>query len=116
MSQSMLREHLAKKRFGEKNGFRWRGAGEIARIEGFTDAVFAFAVTLLVVSLETQSSVQSHLINAGVGVLSVLIVVIGGPHYGFWSGISYGLIGPLQTLNGWKMGARIRKLEAVNNS
>jgi len=27
--------------------FRWRGA-EIARIEGLSDAVFAFAVTLLV--------------------------------------------------------------------
>src|SRR5438874_3629262 len=35
---------------GEKH-FRWRG-GEITRLEGFTDAVFAFAVTLLVVSLE----------------------------------------------------------------
>ena len=34
----------------EKN-FRWRG-GEITRLEGFTDAVFAFAVTLLIVSLE----------------------------------------------------------------
>jgi uncharacterized membrane protein len=31
--------------------FRWRG-GEITRLEGFSDAVFAFAVTLLVVSLE----------------------------------------------------------------
>src|SRR6516225_4095824 len=31
--------------------FRWRG-GEITRLEGFTDAVFAFAVTLLIVSLE----------------------------------------------------------------
>ena len=35
---------------GEKH-FRWR-AGEISRLEGFTDAVFAFAVTLLVVSLD----------------------------------------------------------------
>jgi hypothetical protein len=34
-----------------EKGFRWRG-GEIARIEGLSDAVFAFAVTLLVVSLE----------------------------------------------------------------
>ena len=31
--------------------FRWRG-GEITRIEGFSDAVFAFAVSLLVVALE----------------------------------------------------------------
>jgi uncharacterized membrane protein len=31
--------------------FRWRG-NEVTRVEGFTDAVFAFAVTLLVVALE----------------------------------------------------------------
>jgi hypothetical protein len=32
-------------------GFQWRGH-EISRIEGLSDAVFAFAVTLLIVSLE----------------------------------------------------------------
>lgn len=31
--------------------FRWRG-GEITRLEAFSDAVFAFSVTLLIVSLE----------------------------------------------------------------
>jgi uncharacterized membrane protein len=35
--------------------FRWRG-NEITRLEGFTDAVFAFAVTLLVVSLEVPKT------------------------------------------------------------
>jgi uncharacterized membrane protein len=45
-----LRERLplAPKR---EEHFRWRG-NEISRVEGFTDAVFAFAVTLLVVALE----------------------------------------------------------------
>ena len=33
------------------DGFRWRGH-EITRVEGFSDAVFGFAVTLLIVSLE----------------------------------------------------------------
>jgi len=38
--------------------FRWRG-GEITRLEGFTDAVFAFAVTLLVVSLEVPHTFEN---------------------------------------------------------
>jgi len=36
-------------------GFRWR-SHEITRIEGFSDAVLAFAVTLLVVSLEVPET------------------------------------------------------------
>jgi len=35
----------------DAHGFRWR-SDEISRIEGLSDAVFAFAVTLLIVSLE----------------------------------------------------------------
>src|SRR5258708_10381558 len=41
--------------------FRWRG-GEITRLEGFTDAVFAFAVTLLVVSLEVPHTVEELMV------------------------------------------------------
>lgn len=47
----MLRRHLVKTGHGVEQDFRVRGS-EVTRIEGFTDAVFAFAVTLLVVSLE----------------------------------------------------------------
>jgi len=40
--------------------FRWRGT-EVSRVEGFTDAVFAFAVTLLVVALEVPHSFEGLL-------------------------------------------------------
>lgn len=49
----MLREKLIENHV--PGTFRWRG-GEIARIEGLSDAVFAFAVTLLVVSLEVPKT------------------------------------------------------------
>ena len=46
-----MRSQLVRRRIGEEPGFRWRG-GEPSRLEGLADAVFGFAITLLVVSLE----------------------------------------------------------------
>jgi uncharacterized membrane protein len=43
-----------------EEGFRWRGE-HVTRVEGFTDAVFAFAVTLLVVSLEVPHDFEGLL-------------------------------------------------------
>jgi uncharacterized membrane protein len=37
------------------DGFRWR-SHEVTRIEGFSDAVFGFAITLLIVSLEVPKT------------------------------------------------------------
>ena len=47
----MLRDLLIERGMGEKGGFRWR-SHEVSRIEGLSDAVFGFAITLLVVSLD----------------------------------------------------------------
>jgi uncharacterized membrane protein len=51
----VLRRSLAQRRIGGEEGFSWRGQ-EVLRIEGFADAVFGFAVTLLVVSLEVPNT------------------------------------------------------------
>ncbi|HEV7859856.1 MAG TPA: TMEM175 family protein [Pyrinomonadaceae bacterium] len=51
----MIREKLIEKNVGKSKKFRWR-SHEISRIEGLSDAVFAFAVTLLVVSLEVPKT------------------------------------------------------------
>jgi len=51
----MLRGLISEKHFVEKSGFRWRG-GDVSRIEGLSDAVFAFSITLLVVALEVPAT------------------------------------------------------------
>jgi uncharacterized membrane protein len=50
----MIRQTLIERNIG-KNRFRWR-SHEISRIEGLSDAVFGFAITLLVVSLEVPKT------------------------------------------------------------
>jgi Endosomal/lysosomal potassium channel TMEM175 len=47
----MIRGKLIDKRIGDDRKFRWR-SHEVSRTEGLSDAVFGFAITLLVVSLE----------------------------------------------------------------
>ncbi len=47
----MFRQHLFVRAAQGERDFRWRG-GEISRIEGLTDGVFALAIALLVISMD----------------------------------------------------------------
>ncbi|HEX7242665.1 MAG TPA: TMEM175 family protein, partial [Longimicrobiaceae bacterium] len=47
----MVRSAMIERGVGAGGGFRTRGT-EVSRLEGLSDAVFGFAITLLVVSLE----------------------------------------------------------------
>src|ERR1043166_3258597 len=51
----MIREKLIDKNIGNDKRFRWR-SHEVSRTEGLSDAVFGFAITLLVVSLEVPKT------------------------------------------------------------
>ncbi|HET8548262.1 MAG TPA: TMEM175 family protein [Bryobacteraceae bacterium] len=51
----MLRQQLAKNPAGAYHGVPWR-CHEISRIEALSDAVFAFAITLLIVALEVPET------------------------------------------------------------
>lgn len=51
----MIRKYLLKLEQSEKERIKWR-SHEVTRIEAFSDAVFAFAVSLLIISLEVPKS------------------------------------------------------------
>ena len=57
----MIREQLLSQGVGEEFGFRWRGL-DVSRIEALSDAVFGFAITLLVVSLEVPRTFDELLV------------------------------------------------------
>ena len=75
----MFRKTVANKIEGNKNKFRFRGH-EVRRIEAFSDAVFAFAVTLLIVSLEVPKSFEELMVTMrgffAFGVSFVLLMMI----------------------------------------
>src|SRR5438105_14902056 len=58
------------------DGFRWR-SHEITRVEGFSDAVFGFALTLLIVSLEVpKTSTELLATMRGFGAFVVTFMIL----------------------------------------
>jgi uncharacterized membrane protein len=89
--QRVVREGLARRQGGEED-FRWRGE-DVSRIEAFTDAVFAFAVTLLVVSLEVPKTFDELLVDMrgffAFAICFALLLFVWYEHYKFFR--RYGL-------------------------
>jgi uncharacterized membrane protein len=88
----MIRKRLAKRKIGDKAGFVPRSA-EVSRLEGLSDAVFGFAMTLLVVSLDVPNNAD-ELFDAmrGFAAFGVCFLVLAGvwyQHYVFFR--RYGL-------------------------
>jgi uncharacterized membrane protein len=75
----MFRKAIAGKLENNKHDFRFRGH-EVKRIEAFSDAVFAFAVTLLIVSLEVPKSFEDLLVTMrgffAFGISFLLLILI----------------------------------------
>lgn len=91
----MIGRHLTGSGLTTEHDFAWRG-GEITRLEGFSDAVFAFAVTLLVVSLEVPKTFHELMEAmrgfAAFGVCFALLINVWFNHYRFFR--RYGLQTP----------------------
>lgn len=93
---NMLRKMFTKNTQSHHDGFHLRGH-EVKRIETFSDGVFAFAVTLLIVSLEVPKSFEELLITMrgffAFGICFTLLLLIWHEQHRFFR--RYGMEDPL---------------------
>ncbi|MBV9773906.1 MAG: DUF1211 domain-containing protein [Gemmatimonadetes bacterium] len=98
----MVRSAMMQRGVGERGDFRWRGK-EVSRQEALADAVFGFAITLLVVSLEVPRTFAEMLVAMrgffAFAASFALLYLVWHHHYRFYR--RYGLEDPATTvLNG----------------
>jgi uncharacterized membrane protein len=83
----VLRREIARLDAGRDPRFRWRG-GDVSRVEAISDAVFGFALTLIVVSLEapkTFEELKSEMLSIPIFACSfVLLLLIWFKQYRFF--------------------------------
>lgn len=88
----MVREFLTRRQLHNRGlegdaDFRWRG-GDVSRIEGFSDAVFAFSMALLVVSVDVPTSFDELVARmrgfVAFGICFTLLIYIWYHHYLFF--------------------------------
>ncbi len=88
----MIRKQLMERANHKPTDFRWRG-GDVSRLEGFSDNVFGFALTLLVVSLEVPKTFDELAATmkgfVGFAVCFALLAVVWHDHYSYFR--RYGL-------------------------
>lgn len=88
----MIRNFLKGDKMTSKSGFRYRGVSS-SRLEGITDAVFGFSITLLVVSLEvphTFLELEASMFGfLGFIFAAIIIFIFWNDHYDFF--LRYGL-------------------------
>lgn len=88
----MLQRNVSSKKRERYKGFHFRGH-EVKRIETFSDGVFAFAVTLLIVSLEVPKSFEELIVTMrgffAFGISFILLVLVWHEQHAFFR--RYGL-------------------------
>lgn len=88
----MIRKKLKEKRSVSNTGFRYRGT-DPTRLEAITDAVFGFAITLIVISLQVPNSFIELMASMhgflGFAACITLLLMLWNEHYRFH--LRYGL-------------------------